>query len=59
MILLMIPGLAVVIALALLYGSRRWESATKAMHAGLEAGRLQIGTKRYHPDELIGLPAPV
>jgi hypothetical protein len=50
-------GLAVIVAVALLYGSRRWESATKEMHAKLEAARLPIGTKAYSTDELIGLPA--
>ena len=59
MILLIILGLAVIIAIALLYGSSRWRSATKEMHAKLEAARLPIGAKTYSPDELIGLPAPV
>src|ERR1700730_8243592 len=59
MILIVILGLTVVITVALIYGSRRWESATKEMHAELEAARLPIGTKTYGTDELIGLPAPV
>src|ERR1700674_3490077 len=59
MILIVILGLMVVITVALIYGSRRWESATKEMHAKLEAARLPIGTRTYCTDELIGLPAPV
>ena len=52
-------GLTVIITVALIYGSRRWKSATKEMHARLEAARRPIGRKTYSPDELIGLPAPV
>jgi hypothetical protein len=59
MILIVILGLTVIITVALIYGSRRWESATKEMHAELEAARLPIGTKTYGTDELIGLPVPV
>jgi hypothetical protein len=59
MILIVILGLTVIITVALIYGSRRWESATKEMHAKLEAARRPIGRKTYSPDDLIGLPAPV
>jgi hypothetical protein len=59
MILIVILGLTVIITGALVYGSRRWESATKEMHAKLEAARRPIGRNTYSPDELIGLPAPV
>jgi hypothetical protein len=52
-------GLTVVIVIALTYGSRRWESATREMHAKLEAGRRPFQKKTYSLDELIGLPAPV
>ena len=37
---LIILGLAVTIAAALVYGSNRWQSATNEMHATLEAARL-------------------
>src|ERR1700730_3834694 len=57
MILLVTLGLTAIISVALIYGSRRWESATKEMHAKLEAARLPIGRKTYGADELIGLPA--
>jgi hypothetical protein len=57
MILMVAIGLTVVITVALIYGSRRWESATKEMRAKLEAARRPIGRKTYSPDELIGLPA--
>ena len=59
MILFVILGLAVLITVALLYGSSRWRSATNEMHAKLEAARLPIGVKTFDPNELIGLPAPV
>ena len=59
MILIVILGLMVIVTVALLYGSRRWQSATAEMHASLEAARLPVGRKTYSPDELIGLPAPV
>lgn len=59
MILLIILGLTVIIAIALVYGYNRWKSATKEMHAKLEAARLPIGAKTYSSDELIGLPLPV
>lgn len=58
-ILFVILGLTAIIAVALVYGSNRWQSATNEMHAKLEAARLPIGAKKYGPDDLIGLPAPV
>ena len=58
-VLFIILGLAVIIAIAIVYGSRSWQAATKTMHAKLEASRLPNGTKQYNPDELSGLPAPV
>lgn len=54
-----IVALTAIIAVALLYGSARWQSATTKMHARLEAARLPMGTKTYSPSELTGLPAPV
>ena len=59
MILMIILGVMVIIAGALVYGSYSWQSATKEMHAKLEAARFPIGAKTYSPNELIGLPAPV
>ena len=59
MILFVILGLAVLITVALVYGSSRWRSATNEMHAKLEAARLPIGVKTFDPNELLGLPAPV
>jgi hypothetical protein len=54
-----ILGLAVIVAGALVYGSRRWQSATDTMDATLEAARLPIEPKTYSASELIGLPVPV
>jgi hypothetical protein len=59
MIPLVVLGLAAIVTVALIYGSRRWESATKKMRAKMEAARLPVGRKTFSPDELIGLPAPV
>ncbi len=58
-ILMIILGLAVVIAIALLYGDIRWRSQTKEMHARLEAARIAPAKKIFSQDELIGLPEPV
>lgn len=59
MIVLTVLGLAGVVALALLYGSGQWQSATRKMHAKLEADRRSIETKTYSPNEWLDLPAPV
>lgn len=58
-ILFLILGLTIIIAIALIYGSSRWQSATKEMHSKLEASRLPIEPKTYSSHELNGLPAPV
>ncbi len=54
-----IGGLTAAIVAALAYGSNRWQSATSAMHANLEAARRPVGPTTYSAAELIGLPAPV
>lgn len=59
MILLVISGVVLGVAVALVYGAARWRSATREMHAKLEAARRPMGVKTYSPNELIGLPAPV
>lgn len=59
MIPITILGLIIVIALALAYGSHRWQSATAVMHAALEAARRPIEPSHYDVRELEGLPAPV
>lgn len=58
-ILFIILGLAVVIAMALVYGDIRWRSQTKEMQARLEAARISPAKKTFSQDELIGLPEPV
>jgi len=52
-------GVTVIVSIALGYGSIRWQSATKEMHAKLKSARLPIGAKTYSRNELLGLPAPV
>ena len=59
MILFISLGLAVIIAVALFYGARRWQTATDEMHKNLAAACLPIERKTYDADELEGLPAPV
>ena len=51
--------LALVIAAAILYGTNRWHSDTRALHAVMEAARLPIAPASYDPRELEELPAPV
>jgi hypothetical protein len=59
MIRLILLGVAIIIASALVYGARRWQSATNDMHAKLEAARRPVSVKISNPAELTGLPAPV
>jgi len=59
MILFLIVGLSAIVAIALVYGWVRWQSATREMHADLEAARRPIAVKTYRPKELSALPAPV
>lgn len=58
-ILSIVPGIMAIIAIVLIYGSSRWQSATKEMHAKLEAARLPIEPKTYDVREFEGLPVPV
>jgi len=51
--------LGAVMAGALLYGAKRWQTKTKALHAELEAARLPLAPQAYDPAELAGLPEPV
>ena len=41
------------------YGASRWDAATKALLAKLEAARLPTSASRCDARELEGLPAPV
>jgi hypothetical protein len=51
--------LAFVIAVAILYGAKRWASNTRELHAKMAAVRLPISPGSYDARELEGLPAPV
>jgi hypothetical protein len=51
--------LAFVITVAILYGTNRWQSDTRELHAKMEAARVPITPQSYDPRELEGLPAPV
>jgi hypothetical protein len=59
MTLLIFFGLLILITFAFIYGLRRWESATEAMHIRLEAAQISVEPKRFDTRELNGLPAPV
>jgi hypothetical protein len=58
-ILLIVLGLAVAIAVAVLYGTYRWQTGTKELRAKLQAARSPITPATYDPREIEGLPAPV
>ena len=58
MILMLILVAVAVIAAALALGSARWQSATQALHAGLETGPRHRPAV-YTASELDGLPPPV
>jgi hypothetical protein len=51
--------LALVAAAASVFGARRWDEATRALYARLDAARLQPEVTRYVARDLAGLPAPV
>ncbi|MEM7356733.1 MAG: DUF6544 family protein [Acidobacteriota bacterium] len=58
-ILWLLLGGAILIALVLIYGARRWRAITQRLHADLEAARRPIASEAYDPEELNGLPEPV
>ena len=51
--------LAFGITVAILYGTNRWQSDTRALHGRMEAARVPIAPASYDLRELEGLPAPV
>ncbi len=59
MTLLVVLGLTAIVAIALAYGSSRWQSLTGKMHVRLESARLPIVPRTYDSRELSGLPSPV
>ena len=58
-IVVVLVVLAFVITVAILYGTNRWKSDTRELHAKMEAARVLITPKSHDPHELEGLPAPV
>jgi hypothetical protein len=54
-----LAALALLYAVALLYGAWRWDAGTRELRARLEAGRQPLRTARYDARELDGLPPPV
>lgn len=58
-LLFVVLGSTILIAVALRYGSSRWQAATADMHTRLEAARSPIRPAVYDSGELAGLPAPV
>ena len=51
--------LAFAITAVIFYGTNRWQSDTRGLHAKMEAARVLITSKSYDPCELEGLPTPV
>lgn len=51
--------LVFVITVAILYGSNRWQSNTRELHAKMDAARLPIALESFNSHELDGLPPPV
>ena len=58
-IVVVIVVLAVIFAVAVLYGLNRWKSNTEELHAEIETPRVPITPGSYDPRELDGLPTPV
>jgi len=58
-VLLIILGLVVLVIISVVYGYGRWQSATRRLHASLEAARVAIEPRSYDTKELGNLPAPV
>ena len=54
-----LAALALLYAVALLYGAWRWDAGTRELRARLEAARQPLRTARYDARELDGLPPPV
>jgi hypothetical protein len=50
---------AIVLAVAALYGTARWDAGTRELRARLEAARQPVRPARYDARELDGLPPPV
>jgi hypothetical protein len=59
MIPITVLGAMALAASALLFGSVRWQAATKELHARLQAARLPPDPGTFDPRELEGLPGPV
>jgi hypothetical protein len=58
-LLVVVLGLMVIVAIALVYGFHRWPAATNELHAKLEAAHLPISPTTYDSRALHGVPAPV
>lgn len=58
-IVFVIVVLVFIIAVAILYGAKRWQSSTRELQAMMETARFEISTESYSSHELDELPAPV
>lgn len=58
-VLLVLGALALALALAVLYGTWRWQRGTAQLRARLDAARADVTPRVYEPGELADLPAPV
>lgn len=57
--MVVLVGLAAVIAVSLVVAASRWRAGTDRLRGRLEAARIPIVPATYDPRELEGLPAPV
>lgn len=58
-VVIVFAALLLIVAAAILYGTRRWQSETRGLYAKMEAERVPIAPTYFDPRELEGLPVPV
>lgn len=56
---IILTGLVGGVSAVVVFGNRRWRSATRQMYEKLSAGRRSVSPTSYDPAELAGLPEPV
>ena len=59
MLVFTLIGLSLAFAIALVYGTIRWQSGTQALRTALDTARRPTQPKTYNAQEIQGLPEPV